>query len=116
MRSLAEQIRPLLLTCEIRTVAADGLWMSTAHDRASVALHFTWKPEPQAVAAILVGLEQALSPFSARPHWGKVFRAGAETIASMYEKHADFLGLVERLDPRAAFRNTWLEENVLGSR
>jgi xylitol oxidase len=113
VRSLARSIRPLLLTCEIRTVAADRLWMSTAYDQASIALHFTWTPTPTAVADVLVDLERVLSPFGARPHWGKVFRADAAVIAPLYERHAEFVRLTERLDPRGAFRNTWLEQHVL---
>jgi xylitol oxidase len=65
------------------------------------------------VADVLVHLERALEPFEARPHWGKVFRADAATIAPLYERHADFVGLAERLDPRGAFRNDWLEDRVL---
>jgi xylitol oxidase len=113
VRGLAGRIRTVLMTCEIRTVAADRLWMSTAYDRRSVALHFTWRPDPAAVADVLVHLERALEPFEARPHWGKVFRADAATIAPLYERHADFVGLAERLDPRGAFRNDWLEDRVL---
>jgi alditol oxidase len=116
VRSRSARIRPLLLTCEIRTVAADRLWMSTAYDRASVALHFTWRPQPDAVAGVLADLEEALAPFAARPHWGKVFLADARTIAPLYDRHADFLDLVERLDPRGAFGNAWLERTVLGGR
>jgi xylitol oxidase len=113
VRSLAERIRPLLLACEIRTVAADRLWMSTAYGQDSVALHFTWEPAAAAVADVLVDLERVLSPFAARPHWGKVFRADAAAIAPLYERHADFVRLTERLDPRGAFRNAWLEDHVL---
>jgi xylitol oxidase len=115
VRSLADRIRPLLLTYEIRTVAADRLWMSTAYDQASVALHFTWKPTPAAVTDVLVDLERVLSPFAARPHWGKVFRADAASIAPLYERHADFVRLTERLDPRGAFGNAWLEAHLLNS-
>ena len=115
VRSLAERIRPLLLACEVRTVAADRLWMSTAYDQDSVALHFTWRPAPAAVADVLVDLERVLSPFAARPHWGKVFRAGAAAIAPLYERHADFVRLTGRLDPRGAFRNAWLEVHLLGT-
>jgi xylitol oxidase len=115
VRSLADRIRPLLLTCEIRTVAADRLWMSTAYDQASVGLHFTWKPTPAAVTDVLVDLERVLSPFAARPHWGKLIRADAAAIAPLYERHADFVRLTERLDPRGAFHNAWLEEHVLNS-
>ena len=56
------------------------------------------------------------APFGARPHWGKLFTWGTADIAPLYERHADFVGLAERLDPRGAFRNAWLEERVLGSR
>jgi alditol oxidase len=88
--------------------------MSTAYDRASVAFHFTWKPAAAAVADLVVDLERALAPFAARPHWGKVFAADAATVAPLYERHADFVRLTERLDPRGAFRNDWLERHVLG--
>ncbi|SOD97830.1 D-arabinono-1,4-lactone oxidase [Blastococcus haudaquaticus] len=115
VRELADRIAPLLLTCEIRTVAADRLWLSTAHGRQSVALHFTWRPEPGPVGDVLLDLERALEPFGARPHWGKVFRADAATVAPLYERHADFLALAERLDPRGAFRNDWLERHLLGA-
>jgi xylitol oxidase len=115
VRGLADRIRPLLLVTELRTVAADQLWMSTSYDQDSVALHFTWRQEPRAVAELLVDLEAALAPFGSRPHWGKVFAADAASIAPRYERFADFVELVSRLDPRGAFRNAWMEERVLGS-
>jgi xylitol oxidase len=114
VRSLGHRIRPLLQTCEIRTVAADQLWLSTAYGEPTVALHFTWAPAQQAVEDLLVELEALLLPLGARPHWGKLFLAGAATIAARYPRHADFAALVERLDPRGAFRNAWLEQHVLG--
>jgi xylitol oxidase len=116
VRALAERIRPVLLVCEIRAVAADRLWMSMNHGQDSVALHFTWRPDQEAVEEVLRDLETALNPFGPRPHWGKVFLEGATDIAPRYERHADFVGLVERLDPRGAFGNAWLDSRVLGSR
>jgi alditol oxidase len=115
LRQLADQIRPLLLVSEIRTVAADRLWMSTAHGEPAVAVHFTWRPARPAVEALLPDLERALTPFGARPHWGKLFAAGAPAIAPLYERHADFVRLVGRLDPRGAFGNAWLDRHVLGA-
>ena len=115
VRALADRIRPLLLVCEIRTVAADDLWMSTSQGGDSVALHFTWQRMPAEVERLLVDLEAALAPFAARPHWGKLFTADAATIAPLYERHADFADLVARLDPRGAFRNEWLTTRVLGA-
>jgi xylitol oxidase len=114
VHSLADRIRPLLQVSEIRTVAADHLWLSPQYGRDTVAVHFTWRPEQAAVDALLVEVEAALEPFAARPHWGKLFRARAGAIAPRYERLADFVRLVERLDPRGVFRNAWLAAHVLG--
>jgi xylitol oxidase len=115
IRSLAARIRPHLLVSELRRVAADRLWMSTCYEENCVAFHFTWKREPDAVQELTVHLEDALSPFEARPHWGKVFHADAASLAPRYKRHADFVRLQERLDPRGAFRNSWLKAHVLGN-
>ena len=116
VRALADRIRPLLQVCEIRTIAADQLWMSPQYRCDTIGIHFTWTPEPDAVVRVLTDLEPALAPFDARPHWGKVFLAGATTIAARYERLPDFARLLETHDPRGAFRNAWLEARVLGSR
>src|ERR671917_1367139 len=114
VRALAEGVRPILQVSEIRTVAADRLWMSMSYGEDAVGIHFTWKPEREAVEGMLVRLERALAPFGARPHWGKLFAAEAAAIAPLYERMPDFIRLVERLDPRGAFRNSWLKTRVLG--
>jgi alditol oxidase len=106
VRALGSRVRPLLQVCELRTIAADRLWMSPQYGQATVGIHFTWKREPAAVAAVLADVEAALAPYEARPHWGKVFLASP---AHRYERRADFTALIERLDPRGAFRNGWLE-------
>jgi xylitol oxidase len=114
VRRFADEIRPILQVSEIRTVAADRLWMSMNYRQDTVGIHFTWKPEREAVEDMLVQLETALVPFKARPHWGKLFNAKAAAIAPHYERMPDFIRLVERLDPRGAFRNSWLKAHVLG--
>ena len=114
VHALADVVRPLLQVSELRTVAADRLWMSPQHGQDTVAIHFTWHPDPVAVDRVLVELESALAPFQARPHWGKVFVADATTITLLYERLPDFRRLVDRLDPRGAFRNPWLTNHVLG--
>ncbi len=63
---------------------------------------------------MLVQLEAALAPFGARPHWGKLFNADAAAITPLYERRPDFVRLVERLDPRGAFRNSWFKARLLG--
>jgi xylitol oxidase len=115
VRELSSRIQPLLFVTEIRTVAADQLWMSMNYREDSVALHFTWKREQDAVERITAEIEEALAPFHMRPHWGKLFHMNAATIATLYERHGDFVRLQERLDPRGAFRNQWLQSRVLGN-
>jgi xylitol oxidase len=116
IRALADKMRPILLASEIRRVAADQLWMSMSYEQDSVAIHFTWRREPAAVQQMVAQIEEALAPFQARPHWGKVFLADAATIAPLYKRHADFVRLRERLDPRGAFCNSWLKAHVLGDK
>lgn len=115
IRGLAPRIQPLLYVSEIRTIAADTLWMSPQHNQATVAIHFTWRLDEQEVLLALAEIEDALAPFAARPHWAKVFVADARTLAARYERLPDFARLVTRLDPRGAFRNDWLETRVLGT-
>ena len=114
VRTLGEGIQPILQVSEIRVVAADRLWMSMSYGEDTVGIHFTWKPKRAAVEDMLVQLESALVPFAARPHWGKLFNADAAVIAPLYERLSDFIRLVERLDPRGAFCNSWLKAHVLG--
>jgi alditol oxidase len=113
MRGLGERLEPLLLVSEIRTMAADELWLSPQYRQDTAALHFTWKREPEAVARALADVEAALRPLAARPHWGKAFVARAAEIAPLYERLPDFVALMDRLDPRRAFRNAWFDERVL---
>jgi xylitol oxidase len=114
MRSLAHVIQPALQVSELRTVAADSLWMSPQQGQDTLGIHFTWRPEPGQVDRVLTEVEPALGRFHARPHWGKVFLADATTIGSRYERLPDFVRLADRLDPRGAFRNSWLTNHVLG--
>lgn len=114
VRDVADRVRPVLLVSEIRTVAGDRLWMSPTYGRDSAAIHFTWRPEWRAVERALADVEAALEAFEARPHWGKLFLAGAAETARRYERLPDFAALVRRLDPRGAFGNAWLARHVLG--
>jgi xylitol oxidase len=104
----------VLQVSELRTVAADRLWMSPQYGQDTLAVHFTWLPDRAGVERALVEVEAALAPFGARPHWGKLFLAGAAAIAPLYPRLPDFAGLVRRLDPRGVFANAWLHQRVLG--
>jgi alditol oxidase len=114
VRGISATVAPLVQVSEIRTIAADSLWMSPQYGQDTAAIHFTWKRQQQAVERAVAELERTLEPYGARPHWGKLFLAEAQAIAPLYERLSDFRELCERFDPRGAFRNPWLERHVLG--
>jgi alditol oxidase len=114
LRDLAGVVRPVLQVSELRTVAADRLWMSPQHGRDTLSVHFTWHKDWPAVRAVLAEVEAALAPFGARPHWGKLFLAEAADLAPRYQRLGDFTRLAGRLDPRGVFVNDWLRRHVLG--
>ena len=68
LQALGDTMRPVLQVCEIRTTAADELWMSPQYGQDTVGFHFTWWPEQDEVERALVEIEAALVPFGARPH------------------------------------------------
>jgi xylitol oxidase len=113
LRRLAAAVSPLLHVSEIRSIAADTLWLSPFFERESVAFHFTWKPLPTEVLAVLPQIEAMLAPFEPRPHWGKVFLGSAELIDAAYPRLPDFRRLAHRLDPGGKFRNEFLDRYVL---
>ncbi|MCM0616188.1 FAD-binding protein [Paenarthrobacter sp. TYUT067] len=113
VRELAHKLAPLLFVSEIRTVAADEFWLSPFYQQQSVALHFTWKPLQTEVETVLPELEEALRPFGARPHWGKLFTPGQYDFAALYPRFEDFRSLVQANDPSGKFRNSLLD-SVLG--
>ncbi|MDQ0561336.1 xylitol oxidase [Rhizobium mesoamericanum] len=111
--SIRDKFAHLLQVGELRTVAADELWLSPQYRRDTLSIHFTWVRDQEAVNAAVEHIEQALSPFSALPHWGKVF-AGRH-IGAKYEKLAEFARLRDRMDPERTFSNAWLEKAIFGS-
>jgi len=112
---LGEQIAPLLQISEIRTIAADSLWMSPSYQQESVAIHFTWKKDWPAVKALLPRIEEQLAPFQARPHWGKLFTMEPARLQRLYERLPDFRKLLEGYDPEGKFRNAFMDRYVFGA-
>jgi xylitol oxidase len=111
---LREYITPLLHISEIRTISADDLWMSPCYQQDCVALHFTWKKDEPAMMGLLPRIEEALAPFEARPHWGKLFTMSPEQVRSRYEKLHDFHHLLSEYDSQGKFRNPFLDKNIFG--
>jgi L-gulonolactone oxidase len=97
---------------EVRTVAADDAFLSTAAGRHSgfVAVHMyrgmAWEPYFRAVEAIMDEL-------GGRPHWGKRHFQTAATLRPRYPDWERFSAVRSRLDPEGRFANDW-SERVLG--
>jgi xylitol oxidase len=108
---LSAEITPLLWITELRTIAADNLWLSGAFDRDTLAIHFTWKKE-DAIYSVIKKVEAALHPFNYRPHWGKAFTASANYLSSVYPKLGEFNALVEALDPTKKFENSFTRSSL----
>ena len=112
---LRDQVSPHLLITEIRTIAADDLWMSTCYQRPSVTIHFTWKPDWPAVRRVLPMIERELGPFAPRPHWAKLFTMPPAELRLRYERLPDFIALATKRDPHGKFRNEFLNTNLFTS-
>ena len=108
VRELAPLIQPHLFVSELRTAASDDLWLSGAYQRDFLAIHFTWHNDPAAVLGVLPAIEEALAPFHARPHWGKLHLFDAAAIARVHPRVADARAVFERLDPEGRFVNAHL--------
>ena len=113
---LRDKVGPHLLISEIRTIAADDLWMSPCHKQPSVSIHFTWKQNWPAVKALLPVIERELSPFHVRPHWGKLFTISPEDIHARYQRLPEFLEICGKYDPHGKFRNEFLNRNVFANK
>ena len=108
---LGAEITPLLWITELRTIAADNLWLSGAFERDTLAIHFTWK-KTDAIYPVIEKVEAALRPFNYRPHWGKVFTADAQYLKSVYPKLGEFKALIEALDPTRKFENSFTRSSL----
>jgi alditol oxidase len=111
---LRDRVSPHLLISELRTIDADSLWMSPCYKRASLAIHFTWKPDWDSVSKVLPLIEKELAPYAVRPHWGKLFSVEPAQLRSRYEKLGDFIDLIKAHDPRGKFQNEFLTKTLFG--
>ena len=112
LEGLREEIAALALVSEVRTIAADTLWMSPCYRQDCVSIHFTWTRDWPAVSALLPKIESALSSFSTRPHWGKLFTMNSAQIASLYPNLPKFRDLLIEFDPQGKFRNAFLDKYI----
>ena len=109
---IGAQLAPQLFVSEVRTIAADDLWLSPCYQQHSVALHFTWKRNWSAVQPLLRVVEDALAPFAPRPHWGKLFTMTPAQVAAVFPRLKNFRALRKELDPDGKFLNPFVAQYV----
>lgn len=112
VRPFAPAMDPLLIMSELRSVAADDLWLSPAHHRDSLAIHFTWRNRTAEVLGLVADIERALAPTEPRPHWGKVHTMPSEVVTATYPRIDDFRRLVTRVDPDGVFGGPHLDRAI----
>jgi xylitol oxidase len=108
LTGLGALVAPVLQISEIRTVAADQAWLSTAYGEDAVAFHFTWILDPGAVRPVVAAIERELAPLGARPHWGKVSGMPPVRVRERYPRWDSFRELARSLDPAGKFRNDFI--------
>ena len=91
-------IQDALQISELRTVKRDGIWLSPAFGRDSLAIHFTWVSDYGLVAPAIEAVEAALAPFAPRAHPGKL-----SLSIRRLPRAAEFEELAARLDPTGKF-------------
>jgi xylitol oxidase len=109
---ISDLVAAVLQICEVRTVAADELWLSPSYRRDTIGLHFTWVDDASAVLAALALVERQLAPLRPRPHWGKLFAAGPDVLAGCYDRLGDFRRLMLGYDPSGKFRNDFIATSL----
>jgi xylitol oxidase len=112
IRRLHKELAPLLFISELRTIAADTLWMSPCYRQPSLSIHFTWRQNQPAVEELLRKIEAKLEPFNPRPHWGKLFEMSPRRLRSRYERIGDFRQMLQSYDQSGKFRNAFLNRYI----
>ncbi len=104
---IRDLVAPRLQISEIRSIAADELWLSPSYRRETIGIHFTWLPDPGAVLPVVEELQRVLAPFAPRPHWGKIFTTDLDPVAARYERWDDFERLAAGYDPGGKLRSQY---------
>lgn len=94
---------------EYRTLAADDVWMSTAHDRPTVtiSMHVDAREDDE---PLFRACEEIFTSFDGRPHWGKVHYRSGSDLAGLHDRWDDWWRVRDELDPGAVFLNDRLRQ------
>jgi L-gulonolactone oxidase len=102
---------------DVRFCGPDEAWLGLSHGRRSCLIGcVVYQPFgiPIGSSAYFRKIDDALRPFYARPHWGKLHYRTAQDLAPLYDRWYSFLEIRDRLDPARIFSNDYLDM-VLGT-
>ena len=114
VEGLRDRFKSLLWISEVRSVAADRLWLSQSYGTPTIGIHFSWRKNWPALRELLPVVEEALSPYEVRPHWGKLFTLAPAQVQAAYPMMDQFRSLLQSFDPAGKFRNGYLDRYVFG--
>ncbi len=97
---------------KLRFSASDDIWMSPSYGRESAWIS-AQQYQLMDHSAYFDAVEDVVSAHDGRPHWAKLHRLGAKSLARLYPRYEDFLGMRERVDPTRTMTNEYLRR-VLG--
>ena len=104
---------PVTFPIEVRVVAGDDAFLSTAHGRDTtyVAVH---QYRGMEFESYFRAVERIMEDYGGRPHWGKRHYRSAAGLAPLYPEWDRFQHARLRLDPGGVFENDYTRR-VLGS-
>lgn len=107
LETIREQAIPVVFPIEVRTIAADDVWLSMfqGRDGCSISIH---QFADEDYRPYFDAIEPVFWKFSGRPHWGKLHSLTAPRFAELYPHWQDFLQLRESLDPSGKMLNAHL--------
>jgi L-gulono-1,4-lactone dehydrogenase len=99
---------PISFPIEVRVLGADTIPLSTASGRDSgyIAVH-VYRGSPH--EAYFGAVERIMEDYDGRPHWGKLHRRRAATLAPLYPGWDAFARVRDELDPDRVFANAYLD-------
>ena len=94
---MGERIDELLFMSEIRSTAGDALWLSPSYGDGALAIHFSWKKQPEAVDAITREIERQFRAARRASALGQARPTARDAITGLYPRLADFRRLAARV-------------------
>jgi L-gulonolactone oxidase len=103
---------PITFPLEVRFAGPDDALLGPSHGREScyIAVHVY---RGTAFESYFRGVENIMSDYGGRPHWGKRHYATAAQLEARYPEWHTFQAIRERLDPDGVFANDYTRR-VLG--